>query len=360
MLQDASPLHHFESEVKTMTPINHPLISRVYDVFEEFDAYSIVSEYLTCDLLEYVNWSRGIPERECKGLFSQLVSAVSFLHDECHVVHRDLKLENVMLDQNRNLRLIDFGFAKSFTDTQNMFSSLCGSPAYAAPEVVSGQPYTTAVDVWSLGVMLYAMVTATLPFGPPDRDPTLAQIEFIQPRFPHYLSPNLAALLAAMLEKDVARRISLAQVRRHPWLEHTDVWAGITDVDAEVMDRVCGFGLEISDNDLRNDVKSQGVVCYKILERKKLVDGWAPGKVYAKPAPETAPMIQTSPMKSSKRPHVASLWAPTKAARQRGGENDATQANPVMISPAKAHRIWITGSPMRGQALMRWPKTPIK
>jgi serine/threonine protein kinase len=353
LLQDASPLHHFKSEVKTLTPINHPLIGRIYDVFEEPESYSIVSECATCDLLDYVNRTRGIPEQECRVLFSQLVSAVSFLHDECHVVHRDLKLENVLLDRNGNIRLIDFGFAKSFSDTQNIFSSRCGSPAYIAPEVIASQPYTTAVDVWSLGVMLYAMVTGTLPFQGAEMDSIFAQIAFIQPLFPPSLSANLAGLLAAMLEKDGRVRITLAQVKQHPWLEHTDAWAGITDVDAEILERVCGLGVEISEHDVRNDVKNQAVVCYKILERRKLVDGREPGTVSPKPGPEKAPMIRTSPMRPSKRPHLAPLWTPT---RQRGGDNDAALANAAVLSPVKQGRMCAPGSPMRRQALLKSPK----
>jgi serine/threonine protein kinase len=356
MLQDASSLHHFESEVMTLTPVNHPLIGRIYDVVEDSDSYCIVSEYSPCDLLEYVNRARGVPEHECKVLFSQLVSAVGFLHDECHIVHRDLKLENVLLDRNRNIRLIDFGFAKSFADTQNMFLSRCGSPAYIAPEVVAGQPYTTAVDVWSLGVMLYAMATGALPFDAPDADSMLAQIAIIEPRFPPSLSADLTGLLAAMLQKDGARRISLAQVREHPWLGHTDAWAGITDVDAEIIAQVCGLGLEIAEHDVRNDVRIQGVVCYKILERTKLVDGWEPGTVCVWQAPDRAPMIQTSPMKPSRRLYVAPLWTPTKPPRQRGDESDPAMANAIIVSPVKARHKCTAGSPMPGQVLIKSAK----
>jgi serine/threonine protein kinase len=357
ILQEAPSLHHFESEVKTLSPINHPLIGRIFDVFEESDSYSIVSEYSTCDLLTYVNRTRGVVERECKTLFAQLVCAVGFLHDECHIVHRDLKLENVLLDRNRNIRLIDFGFAKSFVDGGDVFSSRCGSPAYVAPEVVTGQPYTTAVDVWSLGVMLYAMATGELPFNAIDSDVMLQQIAWGQPHFPCFLSDNLTSLLVAMLEKDAGRRITLAQIRVHPWLEHTGKWTAVTGVDTEIINTLRGRGVEISEHDVKHDVKSPGVVCYKILERKKIVDCWVPESASTVQTPDRAPIVHAPPIKPRKRPYVASLWTPTK---QRADENEAAHGNATIISPLTGRQTCAAVSPIRLQALIRSPKRVIR
>jgi serine/threonine protein kinase len=354
LLQKPTAMAHFNNEVRNLRPINHPLIVRLADVIEEQDSFYLVFEFSpNRDLLDHVNKTGGMPEDECRAMFSQLVAAVSYLHEERRLVHRDLKLENIMLDRNGNIRVIDFGFSKAFSDREDVFSSRCGSPAYVAPEVITGRLYTASVDVWSLGVVLYAMSVGHLPFEGPTTDAQLRKIAFVQPRYPCYLSSNLVTLLTGMLEKNGSRRLTLDQVRQHPWLDGFDrgQWSRVSpDPDPEVIQRVGRCGLQITEKDVCDDVQSDGVVCYKILEREKVTSLRAPPDVVLK-TPTRAPIIQSSPMTPSKRPEVRSLWTPTKPKADK--ENEAAQANCV-LSPLKSPRTPTRADPQSPR------RTPLK
>jgi serine/threonine protein kinase len=338
ILQKPMALAHFNNEMRNLRSINHPLIIRLADVIEEQDSFDLVFEFsANGNLLAHVNKTGGMPEDECRAKFSQLVAAVSYLHDDRRVVHRDLKLENILLDRNGDIRLIDFGFSKAFSDREDVFSSRCGSPAYVAPEVISGRLYTASVDVWSLGVVLYAMSAGQLPFDGPTQEIQLRKITSVQPRYPCGLSSDLVVLLSGMLEKDDSKRLTLDQVRRHPWLDGLDQgeWPRIgPDPDPQVIRRVCHYGLQITEKDVRDDVQCDGVVCYKILEREKATSLHAPAAAVPK-TPTKAPMIQSSPKTPSKRPEVRPLWTPTKPKADK--ENEAPQAN-CALSPLKSPR----------------------
>jgi serine/threonine protein kinase len=119
-------------------------------------------------------------EDECRRLFIQLWLVIKFLHIDRRIVHRDLKLENVLLDKYGNVRLIDFGFAKSLRG-DDFLRSRCGSPAYVAPEIVSGAAYTSAVDIWSLGVILYCLTLRSLPFKGSNVEEQLRKVVTLDP-----------------------------------------------------------------------------------------------------------------------------------------------------------------------------------
>lgn len=162
----------------------------------------------------------------CK-LFAQLISGVGYLHSK-KVVHRDLKLENLLLDRNRNIIITDFGFANRFDNAGNdLMATSCGSPCYAAPELVlqDGQYVGSAVDVWSCGVILYAMLSGYLPYDDDPNNPDGDNINLLyryitttKLSFPDWISPEPRDLLLMMLVPDPNKRCSLKDVMRHPWL----------------------------------------------------------------------------------------------------------------------------------------------
>lgn len=162
----------------------------------------------------------------CK-LFSQLISGVAYLHSK-KIVHRDLKLENLLLDRNRNIVITDFGFANRFNESgSDLMATSCGSPCYAAPELVlhEGQYVGSAVDVWSCGVILYAMLSGYLPYDDDPANPDGDNINLLyryitstKLSFPEWISPEPRELLLMMLVPDPARRCTLRDVMRHPWL----------------------------------------------------------------------------------------------------------------------------------------------
>jgi hypothetical protein len=159
-------------------------------------------------------------------------------------------------------------------------------------------------------------------------------------------------LLSGMLEKNGSKRLTLDQVRQHPWLDGFDhgQWSRIgPDPDPEVIQRVRRYGLQITEKEVRDDAQSEGVVCYKILEREKVTSLHAPADVIPK-TPTKTPMIQSSPMTPSKRPEVRSLWTPTKPKAVK--ENEAPQVNYV-LSPVKSPRTPTRADPRspRGTSL---------
>lgn len=170
---------------------------------------------------------RYLKEKDAAKLFAQLVSAVWYIHQK-KIVHRDLKLENLLLDRHRNVIVTDFGFANRFEHrSDDLMQTSCGSPCYAAPELVisEGLYVGSAVDIWSCGVILYAMLAGYLPFDDDPANPEGDNINLLykyilntQLTFPDYVSPEARDLLSKMLVPDPAKRATLQVVMEHEWL----------------------------------------------------------------------------------------------------------------------------------------------
>jgi serine/threonine protein kinase len=333
MLDSPSGRSHFDSEVKCLKPLNHPLIIRFFDLIEAPQAWFIVTELASKgDLLDFLNNNGSrLSEGAARTIFTELVHAVIYLHEVAHLVHRDLKLENVLIDRNGHIRIIDFGFSKLFSDHSDLFTSSCGSPAYVAPEIITGTRYTTAVDVWSLGVMLYALVVGVLPFDGETVEDQLRRVAFSHPRFPQTLSEPIRSLLLGMLEKDNKKRISLREILAHPWMTAVDEPApfATAPIDETVVAHLAELGVAFSPQDLVDGIDTEATVAYRILEREQMVHRAsrdAPSTPVRSPVAQPSPIVHSSPMTPSRRPQVPSLCTPTHQ-RRSGNENQADTAN---------------------------------
>jgi protein-serine/threonine kinase len=179
------------------------------------------------ELFDHILAHRYLKEKDAAKLFAQLISGVNYLHQK-KIVHRDLKLENLLLDKHRNVIITDFGFANRFEQKQDdLMSTSCGSPCYAAPELVisEGLYVGSAVDIWSCGVILYAMLSGYLPFDDDPANPDGDNINLLYRyivntplTFPDYLSSNARDLLAGMLVPDPLNRCDIHAIMAHPWL----------------------------------------------------------------------------------------------------------------------------------------------
>lgn len=218
-----SPTHWFGSQT-----LKHPNIVRLYDVIETDKYIGIILEYASGgELFDHILAHRYLKERDAAKLFSQLISGVWYIHQK-KIVHRDLKLENLLLDRNRNVIITDFGFANRFEHkADDLMRTSCGSPCYAAPELVisEGLYVGSAVDIWSCGVILYAMLAGYLPFDDDPANPDGDNINLLYKyivstplSFPDYISTEARELLSMMLVPDPTRRANLDSVMRHPWL----------------------------------------------------------------------------------------------------------------------------------------------
>ena len=205
---------------------------RLYDVIETDKYIGIIIEYASGgELFDHILAHRYLKERDAQKLFSQLISGVWYIHQK-KIVHRDLKLENLLLDRHRNVIITDFGFANRFEHkADDLMQTSCGSPCYAAPELVisEGLYVGSAVDIWSCGVILYAMLAGYLPFDDDPANPDGDNINLLYKyivntplSFPDYISEGARDLLRLMLVPDPRRRASLERVMKHPWLAAYD------------------------------------------------------------------------------------------------------------------------------------------
>ncbi|OHT15045.1 CAMK family protein kinase [Tritrichomonas foetus] len=206
-------------EINIHRSLDHPFIVSYYGSYEANDQTVIVMEFVKCmSLLDSVNQTGSLQEFDAQRIFCQLVSAVKYLHVVKKVAHRDLKLENILITYQRNIKLIDFGFAHV---NVNVLKTQCASIPYAAPEIFKGEEYTESVDIWSLGVILYAMLTGELPFGDGDIVSIASKVLGGPPKYPDTLSESSRDLISKMLEIDQTKRLNIEQVEMHPWTQMT-------------------------------------------------------------------------------------------------------------------------------------------
>ena len=166
-------------------------------------------------LLRHVSNRGGLPEPECKRLFIQLFSAVRYLHMNHFVAHRDLKLENCLLDRDGSVVLADFGLCDTFYHKK--LRGYAGSPGYIAPEVLIGGEYDEKCDIFSLGICLFTMRVGRLPFQIVQR-PELLIEEIRSKEWQSYVSAEMASLIAGMVEPQPNLRFGIREVQRHPWM----------------------------------------------------------------------------------------------------------------------------------------------
>jgi len=265
-------------EISILKELAHPNIVQLHEMVETERHIGIILEYASGgELFDYILNQRYLKDPSARRLFAQLVSGVGYLHKK-GIVHRDLKLENLLLDQNKNIIITDFGFANTFNPDDelspeieynlsnkefvrkykldrldqaglrrgDLMQTSCGSPCYAAPElVVSDSLYTgRKVDVWSCGVILYAMLAGYLPFDDDPANPEGDNINLLYKyitstalTFPEYVTPHARDLLRRILVPDPRKRADLFEVARHSWLtEYHHVVAHITSSTTNIAD----------------------------------------------------------------------------------------------------------------------------
>ncbi|XP_035386019.1 serine/threonine-protein kinase MARK1-like isoform X2 [Electrophorus electricus] len=205
-------------EVRIMKVLNHPNIVKLFEVIETDKTLYLIMEYASGgEVFDYLVAHGRMKEKEARAKFRQIVSAVQYCHQK-RIVHRDLKAENLLLDADMNIKIADFGFSNEFT-VGSKLDTFCGSPPYAAPELFQGKKYDgPEVDVWSLGVILYTLVSGSLPFDGQNLKELRERVLRGKYRIPFYMSTDCENLLKRLLVLNPVKRGSLEQIMKDRWM----------------------------------------------------------------------------------------------------------------------------------------------
>ncbi|XP_020584280.1 SNF1-related protein kinase catalytic subunit alpha KIN10-like [Phalaenopsis equestris] len=264
-------------EIKILRLFMHPHIIRLYEVIETQSDIYVVMEYVKSgELFDYIVEKGRLQEDEARRFFQQIISGVEYCHRNM-VVHRDLKPENLLLDSKCNVKIADFGLSNIMRDGHFLKTS-CGSPNYAAPEVISGKLYAgPEVDVWSCGVILYALLCGTLPFDDENIPNLFKKIKGGIYTLPSHLSSLARDLIPRMLVVDPMKRMTIREIREHPWFQARlprylavpppDTMQQAKKIDEEILQEVVIMGFEKNQlvESLHNRIQNEATVAYYLL-----------------------------------------------------------------------------------------------
>uniref|UniRef100_A0A8C1UBA2 MAP/microtubule affinity-regulating kinase 3 n=1 Tax=Cyprinus carpio TaxID=7962 RepID=A0A8C1UBA2_CYPCA len=205
-------------EVRIMKGLNHPNIVQLFEVIETEKTLYLVMEYASGgEVFDYLVSHGRMKEKDARAKFRQIVSAVHYCHQK-NIVHRDLKAENLLLDADSNIKIADFGFSNEFT-LGSKLDTFCGSPPYAAPELFQGKKYDgPEVDIWSLGVILYTLVSGSLPFDGQNLKELRERVLRGKYRVPFYMSTDCESILRRFLVLNPTKRCTLEQIMKDKWM----------------------------------------------------------------------------------------------------------------------------------------------
>lgn len=221
---DQEDADRLSREIKFLKELNHPNIIKIYQIIDDHKNYNIIMELADKgELFNYIVERKRLNEKIASIFFMQLMQGLSFMHQHC-IVHRDIKPENLLLKDDNILTIIDFGLSNKYKPGKFLKTS-CGSPCYAAPEMIKNHPYNgLLVDIWSSGIVLYAMVCGYLPFE--DKNNMRLYDKILSGAFdlPDKLSDNCKDLIKKILVTDPRKRINMEDIISHPFLAHGKKW----------------------------------------------------------------------------------------------------------------------------------------
>uniref|UniRef100_A0A3Q3LTP6 Serine/threonine-protein kinase BRSK2-like n=1 Tax=Mastacembelus armatus TaxID=205130 RepID=A0A3Q3LTP6_9TELE len=212
-----SVLMKVEREIAILKLIEHPHVLKLYDVYENNKYLYLVLEHVSGgELFDYLVKKGRLTPKEARKFFRQIISALDFCHSHS-ICHRDLKPENLLLDEKNNIRIADFGMA-SLQVGDSLLETSCGSPHYACPEVIRGEKYDgRRADVWSCGVILFALLVGALPFDHDNLRQLLEKVKSGVFHMPHFIPPDCQSLLKGMIEVNPEKRLTLEAIQKHTW-----------------------------------------------------------------------------------------------------------------------------------------------
>eukprot|EP00826_Nyctotherus_ovalis_P054294 TRINITY_DN7100_c0_g5_i2.p1 TRINITY_DN7100_c0_g5~~TRINITY_DN7100_c0_g5_i2.p1 ORF type:complete len:471 (+),score=94.64 TRINITY_DN7100_c0_g5_i2:249-1661(+) len=214
---DVADTRRVQREISILKQMRHSNIVQLYEIVETPKELFLVMEYASGgELFDYIVEKSFLEEAEARTFFRQIVSGIEYLH-QLRISHRDLKPENMLLDSDKSIKIVDFGLSNCYKDGE-LLQTACGSPCYAAPEMIEGKEYSgAAVDVWSAGIVLFAMLCGHLPFE--DKNTAKLYKKIVNGVFtvPDHVSSSARDLLVGILKTEPSLRYSVDDVKRHCW-----------------------------------------------------------------------------------------------------------------------------------------------
>jgi serine/threonine protein kinase len=271
-------------EISILRQMDHPFIAKLFCVLGEPESLAIIQEYAPhSTMFEFLAEHGPCSETQSRYYFMQLIIVIEYLHNSKKVAHRDLKLENILLDAYNNIKVIDFGLSHTFTNENQQFTTPCGSPPYLAPELISTGVCTRTTDIWSLGIVLYALTTGSIPFFHNDFTSLCRQITSKSIHYPLTLSDDLIDLLKRMLNRNPIERITIEEIKHHGWFpieQHSMIVESIKsmiedhEIDEEVLKVMNSNGLESEGlfEALEAGEENEMTVLYHVYLRHKQVE----------------------------------------------------------------------------------------
>ena len=229
-IEDEVDIERIIREIEILRSISHPNISQMYETYSTVHNFYLMMEFIDGgDLFDYISDNCFLPEQKACYFFRQLISVMEYL-SELGISHRDIKPENILLDkEHKNIKVIDFGLSNYCMEHELLHSS-CGSPCYASPEMLSGNPYKgITTDLWSAGIVLYSMLVGALPFDDQELHKLYEQIKLGKFYIPSTLSLEAIDLLKRILQVDPKKRITIEELKEHKWfnIEANPMYKGV-------------------------------------------------------------------------------------------------------------------------------------
>eukprot|EP00826_Nyctotherus_ovalis_P049724 TRINITY_DN6028_c0_g1_i8.p1 TRINITY_DN6028_c0_g1~~TRINITY_DN6028_c0_g1_i8.p1 ORF type:complete len:580 (+),score=128.01 TRINITY_DN6028_c0_g1_i8:153-1892(+) len=214
---DTSDVERVSREIHILSIVRHPNIIQLFEIVETAKQLYLITEYAAGgELYEYIVVNNRLKEPEACRLFQQVVAGVEYIH-KLKIVHRDLKPENLLLNYAKDVKVVDFGLSNTYKQDERL-KTACGSPCYAAPEMIANKKYDgLQVDIWSAGVVLFALLCGFLPFEDPDTSSLYKKILAGNYMIPSFLSEEAKGMIRGMLNIDPRKRFGIEEIKRHPW-----------------------------------------------------------------------------------------------------------------------------------------------
>ena len=218
-IESRDDLERIIREMQILTEMHNPFVIKVYKIYEDKNDFLIIMEYCEGgELFNYIVKKKRLSEEEASYFFFQLINGIEYIHSK-GIAHRDLKPENLLLSKNKILKIIDFGLSNFYDGTKRL-QTPCGSPCYASPEMVKGKRYDGFnIDIWAIGVILFAMLCGYLPFEDDENDTDVLFNEIIRNKidYPYFLSKLSLDILQKILVSDPLQRITIDEIKNHPF-----------------------------------------------------------------------------------------------------------------------------------------------